>query len=144
MIGWAVQASLMAENIPGGDGVPTWLTAALSVAGTAASWWAWKPVGSWLSRRLDIDRQAKSAERFDLVSQLKTQLTATVAEMLQLRLDLGTERELRMAAAIENAGLRRDVEHLTKQIAEDKRECQAAIRGLRAEIAELRKQRGTF
>ena len=144
MIGWAVQASLMAENFPGGDGVPTWLTALLSVGGTLASWWAWRPIGHWVSKRLDIDRQTRTAERFDLVSQLKTQLTATVAEMLQLRLDLGTERELRMAAAIENAGLRRDVEHLTKQIAEDKRECQVAIRGLRAEIAELRKQRGTF
>ncbi len=132
----------MADHAPWGDGLPTWLTAALSVVGTVASWKALGPVGRWLGRHYDVFQHRRETDYADLVGQLKAQLAATLKELVDLRLDLGSERELRMGLAIENAGLRRDVEYLTKQVADDKRECQAAIRGLRAEIAELRKQRG--
>ena len=67
-----------------------------------------------------------------------------MTELLELRHDLGEERELRMRLSIDNAVLHRDVGHLTKQMSDDKRECQAAIRNLRAEVAELRKKRGAF
>ncbi len=127
----------MADQIPSGDGVPTWLAMLGSVVSTVVAWQAWKPLGAWLARRLDVSAQMSAAERGNYVAQLVTELKSAREELAELRQDLGEEKELRMAVVVENAELRRDVDHLTRQIAEDKRDCQAAIRSLRQQIQRL-------
>lgn len=133
------RGNLVADQLGGGDNLPTWLVAILSVIGTVAGWSAWKPIGGWAGRRIEAAQQLRAAERGDLVSQLKTQLQATVTEMMELRQDLGEERELRMALAVDNAVLHERVEQLTKAMAEDKEECRREIRRLHIEINELRR-----
>jgi hypothetical protein len=56
---------------------------------------------------------------------------------VQLRQELGEERELRMSFASDYAVLKRDVEHLTRALAEDKRDCQREIRRLNGEVKRL-------
>lgn len=133
-------SDLVASQLPGGDDIPTWLTAVLSVASTLGAWWAWRPIGGWLGKRLEADRQARARERGDAVALLQTQLQATHAEMLELRQDLGEERELRMALAVENAVQRERIENLERSLGEEKEECRQAINRLRTEVRELRQQ----
>jgi septal ring factor EnvC (AmiA/AmiB activator) len=133
----------VADQLQGSDGVPTWLAMLGSVISTILAWKAWQPLGAWLARRLEVSQQAQAAAQGNYVAQLVTELKAARAEMAELRQDLGEEKEIRMAVVAENVGLRRDVDHLTRQIAEDKRECQAAIRSLRTQIQQLQKQRGS-
>lgn len=130
----------MADNLAPGDGVPSWLVAVLSVVSTVVGWRAWQPLGRWLSHRIEADRQIRAVERGDLVAQLKAQLQATATEMLDLRKDLGEERELRMALAVDNAVLAERVKQVEAKAIEDKEECRQEIRRLRTEIGELRRQ----
>ncbi len=121
--------------------MPTWLAMFGSVISTILAWKAWQPLGAWLARRLELSQQATAAARGDYVAQLVAELRGARDELAELRQDLGEEKELRMAVVVENAELRRDVDHLTKQIAEDKLECQKAIRALRQQIQQLQKPR---
>lgn len=134
-----VYADLMADPFPSTDHLPTWLTVALSVITTIAGWKGLGPVAKWAGRRLDLIQQARVAERADLVRQLTGELKAAREEMVELRLAVGQERERRMALATDNATLTERVDGLTKAMADDKRDCQRAIRALQAEIRELRR-----
>lgn len=129
----------MADHLPSPDGVPTWLVAALSVVGTVMSWKGLRPVGRWVARRIDLAQQTRVAERADFVSQLTAQLRAAREEMVEIRKDLAEETELRMALAVDNAVLNERVESLTRAMAEDKKECQRAIRALQNEIRTLQR-----
>lgn len=136
-----VNADLMADQIPSPDSLPTWLVAALSVL-TALAGQRWlTPLARWAGKRLDLVQQARVAERTDLVRQLTRELSSAREEMIELRLEVAQEREQRMKFAVENAMLTERVDGLTTKMAEDKAECQLAIRGLRAEIARLQRQR---
>jgi DNA repair exonuclease SbcCD ATPase subunit len=132
----------MADWTPSGGELPTWLTAVLSVITTVAGWKALGPVAKWAGKRLDIMQQTRANERGDFLTQTLTELKSAREEMVGIRQELAEERELRMAVVVENAELRRDVEHLTRTIAEDKRDCQRAIRRLEEQIRELRRQQG--
>lgn len=121
---------------------PTWVIAAGSVLTTVLGWQAWKPVGAWLARRLDIHQKAQLEERTNYMSRLITELSGARKELEELRQDLGEERELRMALAVDVAVLTERNESMSKAMAEDKRDCQRAIRSLRDEITRLQKQRG--
>lgn len=137
------QRDLMADlTPPHWDNVPTWLTAVLSVLGTIGGWKALGPLAKWVGKRFDVMQQARATERGDFLTQTLTELKAAREEMADIRQELGEERELRMAVVVENAELRRDVEHLTRAMADDKRDCQRAIRRLETQIAELRRQHG--
>lgn len=133
------------DQIPSGDNTPTWLVMVLSVATTVVGWRVWKPIGGWLAQRFEADQQAKALERGDLVARLTRDVESAradraraVEENMQLRQELGEERELRMAFASDYAVLKREVELLTQAMAEDKLECQRAIRRLEREIGALR------
>lgn len=137
----------MADQLPGGgDAVPTWLVAIVSVGTTIVGWRIWRPIGRWIAARLEADRQARAIERGDLVAQLQaqvaaaeTRLSATREEMLELRQDLGEERELRMALAVENAVQKERIENLERSLSEEKDECRQAIARLEREIREMRR-----
>jgi uncharacterized protein YydD (DUF2326 family) len=132
----------VADLTPPGDSVPTWLTAVVSVVTAVASWRALGPVARWAGKRLDAMQQARTAERGDFLSKTITELQAAREEMVAIRQELAEERELRMAVVVENAELRRDVEHLTREMAADKRDHQQAIRRLEGQIRQLRQQHG--
>lgn len=132
----------MADQFSGGDGVPTWMVMLSSILGTVLTWKAWGPVGAWIAKRLDLNTQAHLAERTDYVARLVSELSAARDELAELRQDLGEEKELRMAMAIENAVQAERIDALTRTMAEDKRECQAAIRALRAQIQRLQPRQG--
>lgn len=121
------------------DDVPTWLTALLSVVMTLAGARGLRPVWRWLSRRIEADQQTKALERGDIVARLTAELRQSREENVQLRQELGEERELRMTFATDFAVYKDRVELLTKVMAEDKVECQRAIRRLEREIDALRR-----
>jgi chromosome segregation ATPase len=134
----------VAEQLPDGGDLPTWLTVAISVISTVLGWKAWKPFGRWLGRRFDAVQEARAIDRGDTVAVLRQELDAAREEMrakveenVQLRQELGEERELRMSFASDYAVLKRDVEHLTRALAEDKRDCQREIRRLNGEVKRL-------
>lgn len=131
----------MADHMPP-DGVPTWAVAIISVISTIGGWKALSPLARWAGKRFDAIQLARAAERGDFLSQTLTELQSAREEMVEIRQDLGEEKELRMALAIDNAMLTERVEGLTKAMAEDKRDCQKAIKALQNEIRELRKQYG--
>lgn len=135
---------IMADQLGGGDGLPTWLVAILSVIGTLAGWSSWRPIGAWVGRRLDAAQREKSVERTDMIARLTTELTAAreetrsrVEENVQLRQELGEERELRMTFAQDYAVLKERIEGMSRVQAEDKRDCQREIRRLNGEIRRL-------
>lgn len=122
------------------DGVPTWLSVVLSVLTTVAGMKAWGPIGRWLDRRIETAHQIRAAERGDVIARLTVDLKASREENVELRRELAEERELRMSFAADYAGMKERVTLLERVMAEDKKECQAAIRSLRAEIRELKRQ----
>lgn len=126
----------MAEQFPN-DGVPTWLTVAASVITTLAGTKGLRPLWRWASRRIEADRQARSIERGDTVARLTTELKQSREENVQLRQELGEERELRMAFAADHAVYKDRVDQMSKAMAEDKADCQRAIRRLNTEIRRL-------
>lgn len=130
----------MADQIPPTDGMPTWLIVALSVLTSIGGWKALAPVGRWIGRQIDGIQQARLAERGDLIAQLTAELRTTREENVQLRQELGEERELRMTFATDYAVTKAQVEMLAKTIAEDKTDCQRAIRALQQEIRTLKRQ----
>lgn len=121
------------------DGVPTWLTAILSVLTTIAGARALGPLGRWIGKRLDVMQQTRASERGDAVARLISELHTSREENVSLRQELGEERELRMAFAADYAVLTERLDNLTRIMAEDKKECQREIRTLRREVAELRR-----
>lgn len=131
----------MSFDLP--DGLPTWLTVVISVITTVAGAKAWGPIGRWLGHRIDKAQQIRAAERGDMVARLTADLRSAREEAVGLRAELGEERELRMTFAADYAGMKERVAVLERVMAEDKKECQAAIRSLRAEIRELKRQRST-
>lgn len=127
----------MQGHLPGGGEIPTWLTALLSIASTIGAWWAWRPIGTWIGRRIESDRQTKLAERREVIARMTVELTTTKEENLDLRRELAEERELRMSFASDVAVLNERLEHLTRAMAEDKRDCQREIRRLNGEVRRL-------
>jgi chromosome segregation ATPase len=132
----------LADQLP--DDTPTWIAVAISVATTVAGLKAWGPLGRWLGRRFDQVQQARLSERADTIARLTAEIAAKneeakarVEENVQLRQELGEERELRVSFATDYAVLKRDVEHLTRTMAEDKRDCQREIRRLNGDIKRL-------
>ena len=135
--------SLMADQTPPPDGVPTLVTAIVSILSTLGIAKGIGPAARWIGKRLDVMHQAGVRERGDFLTRTIAELQAAREEMVELRRDLAEERELRMAIAMENAVLTERVDRLQEQRNEDKRECEAAIRALRREITVLqRKQAG--
>lgn len=114
------------------------------LAASVAGWWGWKPVGAWLGKRLSSIQESRAVERGDTVALLTQQLRASREEAMQLRQELGEERELRMTFATDYAVLKERVEHLTKAIAEDKRDCHRAIRRLNQEIERMTNEIATL
>lgn len=130
----------MADQIPPTDGMPTWLIVALSVLTSIGGWKALAPIGRWISRQVDGMQAARLSERGDLIAQLTAELRTAREENVQLRQELGEERELRMTFATDYAVTKAQVEMLAKTIAEDKLDCQKAIRALQQEIRTLKRQ----
>lgn len=134
----------MADQIPGPDGWSPWLLAAGSMLTGILGWRAWQPIGKWVGRRIDAASHARALERGDLVARLTEDLTAARAEIkakveenVELRQELGEERELRMTFAADYAATKAQIEMLSQKILEDKRDCQREIRGLKGEIRRL-------
>ena len=132
----------MAEQLP--EDTPTWVVIAISVATAVAGLKVWGPMGRWIGRRLDQVQQARLVERADTIERLTSELSTAreeartrVEELMQLRQELGEERELRMSFAQDYAVLKNDVAHLTRAMAEDKRDCQREIRRLNGDIKRL-------
>lgn len=133
------------------DDVPTWLTIALSVLTTLAGAKGLQPAWRWLSKRFEADQQQRALERGDALARLNAELREAREENVQLRQELAEERELRMSFASDYAVHKERVEQMSKVMAEDKADCQRAvrrlnteIRRLNSEIAELRhQQRGS-
>lgn len=126
------------------EGSPTWLVLLLTVIGTLAGSQGLKPLWGWIGKRLEADRQQRALERGDLVAQLQEQLRTAheseqqrAEENVALRLELAQEREQRMTFARDCAVLSERIDNLTKAMAEDKRDCDAAIRRLTAETRRL-------
>jgi hypothetical protein len=136
------QRSLMADQMPPSDGLPTWLIVALSVLTSIGGWKALAPIGRWFSRHIDARQQAQISERGDLITQLNAELRAAREENVHLRQELGEERELRMTFATDYAVTKAQVEMLARTITEDKKDCQRAIRALQQEVRELKRQIG--
>lgn len=122
------------------DGVPTWLTAVLSVATTIAGAKALGPFGRWVGKRLDVMQQLRAADRADTITRLTAELRVSREENVLLRQELGEERELRMTFAADYAVLQERVEGLSREMARDKQECDRAIAALRREVRDLRRQ----
>ncbi len=127
---------------PDPTSAPTWVIAAGSILTTILGWQAWKPLGSWLARRLEIHQKTNAHERTTYMSQLIAELRSARDELVELRADLGKERESRMELASEVARLTERNEMMEKIMADDKRDCQRAIRGLKDEIKRLHAKRG--
>lgn len=126
-------------NIPW-DNLPTWVVAMLAIVTTLGLNRAWAPLGKWIGRRLDVQAKVREAERATLIDRLSSDLKDIREEAVELRKDLGEERELRMALAMENAVLTERVDQIQAHRNEDKRECELAIRALRREIVALQKR----
>lgn len=121
------------------DDVPTWVTVLLSVVTALAGARGLQPVWRWLSRRVEAEQQARAAERGDTVARLTVELREAREENVQLRQELGEERELRMSFAADYAVYKDRVDQMSRTMAEDKLECQRAIKRLEREIRELRR-----
>lgn len=131
---------LMADNTPP-DHLSTLLTVAGSVVTTVVGLKAWGPLGRWLGKRIETAQQIRAAERGDVIARLTVDLHGAREENVQLRQELGEERELRMSFVADYAALKAEVEMLRIAFAEEKKECQSAIRELKREIRELKRQR---
>ena len=127
----------MADITPPGDGIPAWLIALGGAVTSLAGWQVWKPIGRWVAKRLEVQQQLVVGERTNYMSQMIAELRVARDEMVELRKDLGEEKELRMALSVEIAVLTERNVTMTKLMADDKKECQAAIRGLRDQIKRL-------
>lgn len=119
------------------EGTPTWLVALVSVVATVAGAQSLKPLWKWIGRRLDADQQRRALERGDAIATLNAELKKAREEAMALRLELAEERELRMSFATDYAVLKERVETLTRVAAEDKLECDRAIRRLNGEVRRL-------
>lgn len=135
-----VYRDLMADNTPP-DHLATVLTVAGSVVTTVVGLKAWGPLGRWLGRRIETAQQIRAAERGDVIARLTIDLHASREENVALRQELGEERELRMSFVADYAALKAEVGILREAFAEEKRECQAAIKELKREIRELKRPR---